>query len=105
MRKVLVVIFLLISFPVFPQKKAEYNPGIWGVGNASCGNYLSSNNKNLYLSWFQGFVTGMNVMKNVAIGSNTDLEGAKVWFDKYCSENPIKSFGSAAAVLTTELQK
>ena len=83
-----------------------------GAGTASCGQYIaaSSNEKltGLYVSWAQGFLSGMNMGYALSAGREfiplPDNESIKAYLDKYCRDNPLKQPLDGTVALYRELR-
>ena len=84
-----------------------------GAGTTSCGNYIAaSSNDNVsafYVSWAQGFLSGMNMgygraAKREFVGL-PDNDTIKLYLDKYCRNNPLKTPLDGALALYDEIRK
>jgi len=56
-----------------------------------------------YISWFRGFVSGYNYASAQQAGTMPDSESLSLFIDKYCEKNPSKPFIGAAFLLINEL--
>ena len=84
-----------------------------GAGNTSCGQYLEARRPSdwdrSYLHWVGGFLSAINWTfagrgYKSALG-RFDGDGALAWLDKYCRENPLDVFATAATALVNHLVK
>jgi len=84
-----------------------------GEGNYSCPEYTSakrSNTEKLYssITWFQGFITGMNYQRARAEGTDSfiarDIPAASIarWLENYCHENPADDIADASEAFIAE---
>jgi len=90
---------------------AEDQPplAVFSYEDTSCGVWVKSTEKEWaraqYLSWFRGFVSGYNFGNpgnQVPIGRMPDEQTLYLFIDKYCRENPLNPFVSAAFKLVEE---
>jgi hypothetical protein len=110
--KLLAIVFAVASMsgPGFAQ--ASTGQAISGAGTASCGQYIEHSAdkdiSDLFVSWAQGFLSGLNVANHVA--TNRDFvilpDGAsiKAYLDKYCRENPLEEPITGTMLLFKQLQ-
>jgi hypothetical protein len=84
---------------------------IHGFDDMSCGAWVSSTGNDLvraqYLSWFRGFVSGVNFADSnhqIGLGQMPSNETLSLYIDKYCREKPLGSFPGAAFQLVRELR-
>jgi hypothetical protein len=90
-----------------PPANAADSDGVYtvfGIGNDSCGSYIDArrHDKDIhYADWLGGFVSATNHdihgVKNTLEG--TDLAGAMLWLENYCSSHPMQDFSQAALAL------
>src|SRR5665213_1615630 len=77
-------------------------------GQDSCGKYVQADEreKQMYLSWALGFISGANT-RDIGAGRmggrGWDEAGITVWMQNYCTQNPLTPFVSAAEALRTAL--
>jgi len=93
---------------------ASAETAFWGVGAKTCGvfaNYYKINPKladDLYFSWAQGFLSGINYKSIVVNGdsrdlSSIDIEQQMTHVRKYCDERPLADFIDAVMDLYKDL--
>ncbi|MGH6869949.1 MAG: hypothetical protein ACREHE_00455 [Rhizomicrobium sp.] len=99
---------VLICFVASNAEGKQY--GVFGVGNRSCGAWLSDRRDKgwpalVELSWVEGFVTAMdnNSPKINGAAHATDSDGIAAWIDNYCPAHPLNSISTAAEALTLEM--
>jgi hypothetical protein len=65
-----------------------------GIGNSSCGEYMNRNvaQAQVYDGWVAGYLTSLNMMTNGSIGKGVDGPSMLLWIEKWCRENPMKTF-------------
>lgn len=80
--------------------------------DTSCGTWVKSENvtweRAQYRSWFRGFVSGYNFGNpgnQVHFARMPDDQTLYLFIDKYCRDNPLKPFVSAAFKLVEELRE
>lgn len=85
---------------------------VFSYADSSCGAWArsatSESARAQYMSWFRGFVTGYNFANpenQVAMGRMPDGDTLALYIDKYCRENPLNPFVSAAFKLVEELRQ
>ena len=87
---------------------------LWGVGAKTCGvfasNYLINPTlaDDLYHSWAQGFMSGLNYAKMEATGDSRDLsamptEEQMAHIKKYCNARPLADYVDAVTDLYKNL--
>src|SRR5262245_33230076 len=107
-----VVLSLALASPVLAQKANVVS----GVGNASCGKFMTSYKENpaktetLYFSWAQGFMSSINFNRKMQNGTPIDFgvmpsAGQTSWIRDYCQKNPMKSYLRAATELFLALEQ
>lgn len=81
-----------------------------GFDDMSCGAWSNSSKdprvREVYLTWFRGFVTGYNFAtpkRQVAPEAMPNQDTLALYVDKYCREHPLSIFGGAAFDLVKEL--
>lgn len=84
-------------------------------GNDSCGSFTAAAQKgthqnnwaqwNLYTTYAMGYFTGVNTYEQntISILGNTDTEGVMGNIEKYCNDNPLKTFLDALDATAVEL--
>lgn len=84
---------------------------VFSYADTSCGAWTQSASREAaraqYASWFRGFVSGYNFGNpeaQVPMGQMPDDETLYLYIDKYCRENPLNPFISAAFKLVEELR-
>ncbi len=78
---------------------------VYGLGTTSCGYYLQKKATQPftvgYEAWTTGYLSAMAQQLQIKdFLSGTDLDGAMVWIDNYCQQNPVESFYDANYKLT-----
>jgi hypothetical protein len=83
---------------------------VFSYDDTSCGTWFKSANvewaRAQYLSWFRGFVSGYNVGNpgnQVQLERMPNADTLYLFIDKYCRENPLDPFVSAAFILVEQL--
>jgi hypothetical protein len=84
-----------------------------GAGTTSCGSYIAASSKEnlagIHLSWSQGFLSGMNMGYARAANKEfvvlPDSDTIKLYIDKYCRDNPLKTPLDGALKLYDEIRK
>jgi hypothetical protein len=93
---------------------ASAETALWGVGAKTCGIFASNyliNPKladDLYHSWAQGFMSGLNYAKAEAVGDSRDLsamptEEQMARIKKYCNAHPLADYVDAVIDLYKSL--
>jgi len=75
---------------------------VLSYGMDSCGRFVKADEseKQLYLVWALGFISGANIADNGEgrmAGQSWDEQGATVWLEHYCTEHPLQNFFTAAS--------
>ena len=85
---------------------------VFSYADTSCGAWTWSANieasRAQYASWFRGFVSGHNFGNpeaQVSMGQMPNDETLYLYIDKYCRDNPLNPFTSAAFRLVEELRQ
>jgi len=110
MRSVTVSAFILLMTII----SASAETALWGVGAKTCGvfasNYLLDPKlaDDLYHSWAQGFMSGLNYKKMEATGDSRDLsamstEDQMARIKKYCNARPLADYVDAVMDLYKSL--
>jgi len=83
---------------------------VFSYEDSSCGTWVKSADvtwaRAQYDSWFRGFVSGYNYgnpNNQVALGQMPNSQTIHLFIDKYCRDNPLNTFVSAAFKLIEEL--
>jgi hypothetical protein len=104
----LAVVLSSISWSTRAQDKPLV---MFSYADTSCGAWSrsagSAAGRAQYVSWFRGFVSGHNFgnpENQVQLGQMPDEETLYLYVDKYCRENPLSPFVSAAYKLVEELR-
>ena len=83
------------------NKKNEKNKSkTYGAGNVTCAEYLKvaddEAKKELFLSWAQGFISGLNLSNNGdLLGEFGNSEILTAWLEQYGKKNPLEQFDAA----------
>src|SRR5665647_2547002 len=110
MRSVTVSAFIVLMTII----SASAETALWGVGAKTCGifasNYLLDPKlaDDLYHSWAQGFMSGLNYEKMQATGDSRDLsamstEEQMARIKKYCNARPLAEYVDAVMDLYKSL--
>jgi hypothetical protein len=94
---------LTIIIALMTTISANAETALWGVGAKTCGIFASNyliNPKladDLYHSWAQGFMSGINYAKMEAAGNSRDLSAIPLdeqmaRIKKYCNEHPLADY-------------
>lgn len=83
-----------------------------GAGTMSCGEYLKhkadTHVLNIFISWSQGFLSGMNIadrIENRQLVLLPDASSIEAYLDKYCKDNPLKNPLVGSLLLYKELRR
>lgn len=103
------IVLLLVS----PLALAQDKPiSVFSYEDTSCGAWVKSaavtEGRAQYHSWFRGFVSGYNVgnpENQVHLERMPNLQTLDLFIDKYCRENPLNPFISAAFKLVEEIRE
>lgn len=91
---------------------ADAAPNVYGLGNTSCGSYLSarqlgptSMRAQVYLTWLTGYLTALGQQLPEADEkiARSDPDGWSEWLDNYCHQQPNDSFNEGAYALVKSL--
>jgi len=109
-RCVMLACLLLASAPSGAEEKRP-PVSIFSYDDTSCGAWVKSTDvewgRAQYLSWFRGFVSGYNYGNpgnQVQLERMPNAETLYLFVDKYCRENPLNPFVSAAFQLVEQLK-
>lgn len=110
MKKIAVITILLCL--ILPTILFAKEFMVFNYQDSSCGAWVNSLDNHIvrehYNSWFRGFVSGYNFgSPDKLIESNKmpNKETLFLFIDKFCRENPLKQFTSAAFDLVKDLQE
>ena len=111
MARFLFLAFLLATCVSVGAEDKRPPISVFSYDDASCGAWFKSENmewaRAQYLSWFRGFVSGYNLGNpgnQVQLERMPDAETLYLFVDKYCRENPLNPFVSAAFELVEQLR-
>lgn len=113
MKSVLTVTVLSLAFVVAQAQTSTGQFALSGAGTSSCGKYIAASSKEdvvlFYISWVQGFLSGMNI--GYARGAKLefivlpDSDTIKLYLDRYCRDNPLKTPLDGALDLYDKIRK
>jgi hypothetical protein len=93
---------LVLQFVAFPAAAADAagNYAIWGVGRASCHQYLKSADGDFhdrYRVFVMGYLTAFNTLSEDTYNATgtQSLEKSLVWLSDYCEMHQMESFNRA----------
>ena len=102
------ILFVLPSIGV-AQSADRRGISMMSFDDISCGAWVRSQStparREVYVFWFRGFVSGFNFGSRsyqVPLDAMPDQETLALFIDKYCRENPLLAFVSAAFKLVEE---
>jgi len=80
----------------------------YGYGADSCGTFLEARRTKTDtndLSWVTGYLTAVDTTYPITYGilGSSGLDGAMVWIENYCDQNPLRPFAIAVYSLVDEL--
>lgn len=86
---------------------ADAAVNIYGPGGMSCEKYNQATgpDKDAFKYWGQGYISGINSMKNFDLTRGKDPATVLSWIDAYCSKNPSSSYNGAVDSLILEINK
>lgn len=101
MRKTLIAFAIVFLFA--PTVRAAVN--IYGPGGMSCAKYNQSTgtDKDAFKYWGQGYISGINAMKNFDMTRGKDPATVLAWIDAYCVKNPGSSYNGAVDSLLLDI--
>ncbi len=113
MKSVSTVAALVLSYGVAHAQSSSGQFMLIGAGTASCGKYIAASSKEnlaaFFVSWAQGFLSGMNIGSTRAVNKEfvvlPDDDTIKLYLDKYCRNNPLKTPLDGALDLYDEIRK
>jgi len=108
----LIIVAAIATMPGMGFAQSSAGQALSGAGTASCGQYIEHSAdkdiSDLFVSWAQGFLSGMNVADHAATNRGfvilPDSASIKAYLDKYCRENPLESPVKGTILLFKELQ-
>ena len=98
---------LTLTLACLTCKPATAAVNIYGPGGMSCDKYNQSpdNLKDDYKFWGQGYMSGMNSMKNLDLTRGKDQTAIFAWIDSYCKANPQSTYAGAVDSLILDINK
>lgn len=102
---ILIAITLLLAPPLdSPAADAAGNYAIWGVGRASCHQYVKSDNATSderYKVFLMGYLTAVNTLSDDTynVTGSQPLDAALGWLTEYCGAHQMDSFDRAVQQL------
>jgi hypothetical protein len=107
------IALLLVLFCASTAVSAQDRPiAMFVFEHTSCSTWVKSANspyeRAQYYQWFRGFVSGYNFgnpKNQVLLGRMPDEQTLYLFVDKYCRDNPLNPFTSAALQLVEELRE
>ena len=109
--RVLFLLSCLVPFFAFSQTKLSAAIPIISFSDISCGAWVRSAanpaDREIYLFWFRGFVSGHNyenLTHQISLNSMPDNETLTLFIDKHCKDNPLTPFVYAAFSLVRQLR-
>lgn len=102
--RVLTIVLLLISSVNTPAADGAGNYAIWGVGRASCNQYVKSDNATTddrYKAFLMGYLTAVNTLSDDTydVTGGKALDDALGWLTTYCGAHQMDSFDRAVQQL------
>lgn len=94
-------ISVAISLPAVARAAVN----IYGPGGMTCARYNQSTgaDKDAFKYWGQGYISGINAMKNFDITRGKDPAAVLSWIDDYCAKNPASSYNGAVDSLILQI--
>jgi hypothetical protein len=103
---------LFFAFAAFAAAEEDRPVAIFSYSDTSCGAWVKSatdeSARAQYSSWFRGFLSGYNKgnpSNQVQLGRMPDDDTLFLFVDKFCRENLLNPFISAAFKLVEELRE
>ena len=110
-------LMVLVSVTANPSTAAESGGGGYGIGMQTCGQFAEAYvahpdvTENLYFTWAQGFMTGLNFMATVVKQPAREINGGDVASMKsyrtsirsFCNEHPLAAYYEGVARLWRSL--
>jgi hypothetical protein len=86
---------------------------VYGVGNKSCGAWLSEGAEspgngvkqpnNINTAWVMGFISGVGAFNPLGVLKETDGPAIEIWMNNYCRANTLDHVAEAAMALSKAL--
>ena len=111
--KICALVVVLVFCCVGVARAQSSDQALAGAGTISCGSYLAHESdptaRDMFVSWFQGFLSGMNMADHVTAKQPfvllPDSDSIIAYIDKYCRDNPLRSPSQGAMQLYSDLRK
>ena len=94
--------------------EAEENHVVIGAGGKTCAEFAKAYQQEpeiveaLFLTWAQGFLSGVSVMSPTAMDSDDarslTVQEQRSFIRNYCNQHPLETFQSATISLLMEIQ-
>jgi hypothetical protein len=104
------VIAFFVTMLVAPVQAGDEAGEYGHYGSVSCGLWVNAKEekgleRTMLLGWVAGYITAANALVPGKINwlEGSDLDGAMLWIDTYCNENPLSNTHDAMKVLMREL--
>ena len=103
MKRILIAISLAFLLP--QPVPAAVN--LYGPGGMTCAVYSQSSDSDKagFKYWAQGYLSGMNAIKNFDLSRGRDQATFLLGVDAYCRSNPQSSYAGAIDSLILEINK
>jgi hypothetical protein len=105
-----VIAFFVTMLVAAPVQARDETGTYMHYGARSCGKWVNAKEEDgWYWTVLQGWVAGYITAANLWIPGKydwlegSDLDGAMLWIDKYCNENPLSNTTDAMKILMREL--
>ena len=110
--KRLILTTIILVMPITATSEQE-TLGIRGMGNLSCGEFISVLEENnvtaecQFRSWVDGYISGINFQDAVkeTRAHTTETEVIEQWLVNRCKQNPFELFANATLQLVEELEE
>ena len=76
---------------------------IMGPGFSTCGTWSKSQDHQLFMSWTNGYLSGLSVARQRNVLKSVDFAAIEAWMNNYCQANPLDKVIDAATALFDEL--
>lgn len=98
---------IALSIAASLSTTAQAAVNIYGPGGMACSKYTQSTgaDKDAFRYWGQGYISGINSMKNFDITRGKDPAAVLTWIDQYCQANPTSSYNGAVDSLILDINK
>jgi HdeA/HdeB family len=105
------IVFVGIALALIGGASAQQNQDGYrlrhgfGLGDASCSEFLHADKeqRQSYIAWIEGFISGINAERRSNILEGTDMDDAVRWITNRCKELPIVSLGYATRSLVLKI--